>query len=236
MWRGIWTRCVLLVMTLILAPSATVVVLLFPRLNDFSMRAAKVWSRALLRATGARVHYEGLEHVRDAPRVYIANHQSMVDIWALISILPRSTRFVAKRELFRIPVFGWLLRTAEFTPVDRSNRAEAIRSLSLAAERVRAGRSIVLFPEGTRSRDGQLRPFKKGAFYLALAAGVPVVPVAITGSFDVMPPGSLRVYPGDVRVRFQPEIDVAVHQPDDHAGLQARVRSAVERGLQAQPS
>lgn len=232
-WRGLWALCVLLATTMVLAPSVTLLVLLFPRLSDLSMRAGKIWSRSMLRAVGARITYEGLEHKLDSPCVYISNHQSMVDVWALISILPNSTRFVAKRELFRIPVFGWVLRSAEFTPVDRGNPAEAIRALSTAAARVRAGRSIVLFPEGTRSRDGSLRPFKKGAFYLALAAGVPVVPVAITGSFDVLPPGSLRVRPGAVRVSFQPAIDVAAYQPQDHAGLQARVRSAIERGLLA---
>jgi 1-acyl-sn-glycerol-3-phosphate acyltransferase len=179
------------------------------------------------------VRYVGLEHIdRTAPQVFIANHQSMADIWALLAVLPPSSRFVAKRELFRIPIFGWALAAAGFVPIERSKHSGALRSLDVAAERIRQGHSLVLFPEGTRTRDGRLRPFKKGAFHLALRAGVPVVPVAISGSFELLPPRTLRVHPGPVHVRFEPPLDVAPFQPTDHAGLLEAVRATIARRLE----
>lgn len=230
MLRGIWARCALVVVTISMALPVVLLVTPFPRFGNLSMRFGRLWSRAMLAVVGARVTYQGLEHIPlGRPCIFMANHQSIVDIWALIRILPLSTRFVAKQELFRIPVFGWVLATAGFVSIDRSNRMEAIRSLELAAKRIRSGLSLVMFPEGTRTRDGRLRPFKKGAFHLALRAGVPVVPVAITGSFEIMPPGTLSVRPGTVRVFFEPAVDVAGFQPDDYKGLLQAVAATIER-------
>jgi 1-acyl-sn-glycerol-3-phosphate acyltransferase len=229
MLRGIWTMIVLVLATGVLAPVAAVVSLLVPRSN-ITIHVGRLWARVLLAAAGVQVRYHHLERLRLHPAcIFIANHQSMVDIWAMIRVLPAPTRFVAKRELFRIPVFGWALAASGCIPIDRRDRAEAIRSLRRAANRIRAGRPVVLYPEGTRSRDGRLQPFKKGAFHLALAAGVPVVPVAITGSFRVLPPGSLRVTPGPVEVWVEPPIDIARYQPRDHEGLRAAVQSIIAR-------
>ena len=230
MLRGIWVRFVLVVMTPLVGLPATIVALLVPRWSNAVMHAGRIWSRSLLAAAGARVTYHGLEHVdHDNPCIFIANHQSMVDIWVLFDFIPPSTRFVAKRELFKIPVFGWALSAAGCISIDRANRANAIRSLSIAAERIRSGRSVILFPEGTRSSDGRLQRFKKGAFYLAVQAGVPVVPVAITGSFAVVPPRKLRVSPGPVEVYIEPPIDVASFQPENTNGLLALVHETIER-------
>jgi 1-acyl-sn-glycerol-3-phosphate acyltransferase len=159
----------------------------------------------------------------------LANHQSIVDIWVILSFVPPNTRFVAKQELFRIPIFGWALRATGCVPINRGNRTEAIRGLEVAAERIRAGRSVVLFPEGSRSRDGSLGAFKKGAFYLSLQAGVPVVPVAINGSFDVVPPGTIRVRPGPVHVFVEPAVDVEPFRPEDQAGLMNLVHRTIAR-------
>ena len=230
MLRGIWVRCVLLVMTAVVATSITIVALLVPRWSNFLVYAGRFWVWSLLTAAGIRVTYHGREHAQEHdPCVFIANHQSAVDVVVMLRVVPPSTRFVAKQELFSVPVFGWALAASGCVPIDRGNRTEAIRSLSVAARQIRDGRSVVLFPEGSRSRDGSLGPFKKGAFHLGVQAGVPVVPVAIIGSFDIFPPGSLRVYPGSVEVFIEPPVDVTPFQPDDHNGLSAAVRGAIER-------
>jgi len=236
MLRGIWVRCVLLVMTTLLATPVALLVLLVPRWGNLVIYAGRIWSRTLLAATGARVTYHGLEHTRACnPCVFIVNHQSMIDVWTMLSIVPPNTRFVAKQELFRIPIFGWALTATGCVSIDRGNRTKAIRSLRVAAQRIHDGRSVVLYPEGSRSRDGRLGPFKKGAFHLAVQAAVPVVPVAITGGFEVAPTGSLRVTPGPVEVFVDPPIDVTPYRPDDYRTLMAVVRRSIERRFEAPP-
>jgi 1-acyl-sn-glycerol-3-phosphate acyltransferase len=230
MLRGIWVRCVLLVMTAVVGTVITLVTLLAPRWSNFLIYAGRFWAWSLLKAAGVRVTYHGRERAHEhEPCIFIANHQSAVDIVAMLGLVPPSTRFVAKQELFRVPVFGWALAASGCVAIDRGNRAEAIRSLGVAAGKIRDGRSVVLFPEGSRSRDGSLAPFKKGAFHLAVQAGVPVVPVAIVGSFDIFPPGSLRVFPGPVEVFVEPPVDATQFQPQDHNGLSAAVRKVIER-------
>jgi len=229
MLRGIWVRCVLTVMTVLIGTPVTILALLVPRWGNLVIYGGRLWARTLLAAAGARVTMHGLEHARErSPCVFIANHQSIVDVWVMLTLGPPNTRFVAKRELFRIPILGWALAATGCISIDRSNRKRAIRSLHEAGERIRAGRSVVLFPEGSRSRDGRLAPFKKGAFHLALTAGVPVVPVAITGSFEVAPPGTLRVTSGPVEVFVERAIDVTPFLPDDHEGLRDAVQHTIE--------
>ena len=120
--------------------------------------------------------------------IFASNHESVLDIWVLFAIIPRSFRFIAKQELFRMPIFGWYMRIGGHIPVDRSNRQRAVASLSQAGEAVRAGTSIVVFPEGTRSRTGRIQAFKKGPFVVAQQAGVPIVPIAISGSASLARP------------------------------------------------
>ncbi len=233
MLRASWTVIVVIVATVVCGLPVAVLSLIVPRLSDWSMWSGRIWSRTILWATGARVTYEGLEHAQGVgPRIYIANHQSMVDIWAMIPVLPLSSRFLTKRELFRVPVLGFVLSSCGFIPIDRTNRAEALRSLGLAAERIRGGQSVVLFPEGTRSLDGRLSPFKKGAFHLALTAGVPVVPVSIRGSFEVLPPRRFLVRPGTVHVRFDPPIDLAGYGPTDHDRLRREVQAIIAHNVE----
>ena len=230
MLRGIWLRCVLVVATVAVAAPVALLVLLVPRWGNLVVHGGRLWSKVMLATAGARVSYHGLAHAgAHSPCIFIANHQSMVDIWVMLGLVPPNTRFLAKRELFRIPIFGWALAATGCIAVNRGNRTEAIRSLGLAAERIRSGRSVVLYPEGTRTRHGSLQPFKKGAFHLALEAGVPIVPVAITGSFHVMPPRTLRVRPGAVHVWIEPPVDVAPFRPADHQGLRDVVHGAIAR-------
>lgn len=232
MLRGAWTLIVLFVATPLFGLPATVITLLAPR-SEAVARAARMWSRVMLWAVGARVEYEGLERIRtDRSYVFIANHQSSVDIWVLLVALPLRTRFVAKQELRRVPVVGWALAVSGSIFIDRSDRSRAIGSLRGAAARIRGGASVVLFAEGTRSRDGVLQPFKKGPFHVALHAGAPLVPVAITGSWDVLRPGSLRVTPGTVRVRLLDMIDVESWAPRGVESLADHVHGVVQRALE----
>jgi 1-acyl-sn-glycerol-3-phosphate acyltransferase len=163
---------------------------------------ARQWARILLAVSGARVHVEGLEKLRkDGAYVLVANHTSYMDTPAVL-LLPLQIRFFAKRGLFRIPLLGGHLRRAGHLPVVRENPRASLKSLTEGARMVRErGVSVVLFPEGGRSSDG-LRDFKEGAAYLALKARVPVVPIGITGTHQVLPMGSIHVRPHSVSIRI----------------------------------
>jgi 1-acyl-sn-glycerol-3-phosphate acyltransferase len=196
-------------------------IMLLTRSGDFPMwLARRVWGPSCLWLAGCRRLGAPLPPLPTGPLIFACNHESALDIWALVEYLPRSVRFVAKRELFHVPVFGWYLRLGGHVPVDRGDRARAIASLREAAARVRAGTSLIVFPEGTRSRDGRVQPFKKGPFALALESGVPVVPVAVAGSGAVTPRGVVAVRPGTIRLAAgEPLLPSAF--PDRTALLQA---------------
>jgi 1-acyl-sn-glycerol-3-phosphate acyltransferase len=192
----------------------------------------RLWAPVLLWVAGARLEVEGVEHL-DAgrPTLYASNHQSTLDIPALFTALPVNLRFVAKEQLRWVPFIGWYLQLTGHIIVDRSNRSRAIASLERAARRISLRRlSLIVFPEGTRSRDGRILPFKRGPFGLALKAQLPVVPVTIEGSAAIMPWRSWRITPGVIRVRIGPPLDVRSFDPDDRAGLARVVREAIIRG------
>jgi 1-acyl-sn-glycerol-3-phosphate acyltransferase len=187
--------------------------------------ARRVWSPLGLWLSGAKLEVSTLAPLPEGPAIYASNHESILDPWALFVAIPRSLRFVAKAELFRIPVFGRYLRIAKFVEVDRSNRTRAVASLRAAGELVRAGTSIVVFPEGTRSLDGRVKAFKKGPFALAKEARVPVVPVAISGSGRVVRKGHVAACPGTIRVAIGPAVDPGVFS--DRGALLAEVRRRI---------
>lgn len=175
-----------------------------PRLREVSRDAPFRWGRAILRAARVKVEVEGLEHLpADGPAIIVANHESWFDVFALVAHLPVDYRFVGKIELTRVPLFGRAWLAAGHIAIDRGDRQKAIESLQRAGEILhREGAVVVMFPEGTRTRDGNLLPFKKGAFVLAAQSQVPLVPVGISGSRAIMPKGSWRVTPGTIRVRI----------------------------------
>jgi 1-acyl-sn-glycerol-3-phosphate acyltransferase len=185
------------------------------------------WGRMLLRATGIEVRCEGLERIPTTPVVIISNHASFVDIWALLSVLPGSPRFIAKKEFLYFPVIGLAMRAMGHIIIDRANRASAFASYDRAAEAVRKGVSAVVFAEGTRSASGRLHPFKKGPFVLAIAAQVPVVPVYCAGTHDRMPKGSVAPVPGVVELRFGEPIETRGLTHDDRDALSQRARGAL---------
>jgi len=168
------------------------------------------WGRAALVLGGVKLDVEGVENIpRDQPAIFMANHQSNFDVPILYAQLPLQFRWLAKKELFDIPFFGFAMKRAGYIPVDRADRKKAIESMRDAADRIRQGASVIIFPEGTRSPDGDLLPFKKGGFILALESGAPIVPVAISGSRDLMPKHSLRICGGTVKLRIFPAIATA---------------------------
>jgi len=177
---------------------------------DFSIwLARRAWSPWGLRLAGVKLEITRLAPDPAGPAVYASNHESALDIWALFIAIRRNVRFLAKKELFDLPVFGWYLRMARFVEVDRRNHTRAIASLEKGAEIVRDGVSLVVFPEGTRSADGSILSFKKGPFVLASRAGVPVVPIAVSGASAIAPKGRIAIRPGTIRVAVGEPVDPA---------------------------
>jgi 1-acyl-sn-glycerol-3-phosphate acyltransferase len=196
--------------------------------GDLYLEYARIWSGWILGSLGIPLAVVGRERLDpDTTYVLMSNHQSVFDIFALFRGVDHPLRMVAKRGLFWIPVLGWSMWMCGFIPIDRSKRDSAIRSLDRAARRIRSGVSVLVFPEGTRSRDGTLHPFKKGGFMLALKAGVPVVPVVVLGTGAIMEKGSLRVGRADVEVRIGPPIAVEGRGPESRDRLMAEVRRAM---------
>ncbi len=201
-------------------------VMLVTRSGDFPMwLARRVWSPLCLWVTGCRRVVERLPPLPDGPLIFASNHESALDIWVLLEKLPRTVRFIAKQELFRIPVFGWYMRLGGHVSVDRRNHVQAVQSLRNAARLVRGGTSLIVFPEGTRSRTGQVQPFKKGPFALALEARVPIVPVAVSGSSAVTPSGLVAVWPGTIRLAVGEPLDPTRYP--DRLSLLTAVRSRI---------
>jgi 1-acyl-sn-glycerol-3-phosphate acyltransferase len=193
----------------------------------------RTWIRWILGTFRIRVLVEGLENVPlRAPVIFMSNHQSQVDIAAIIDSLPPpvSWRFVAKKELVRVPVFGWCLVTTGQIIIDRGDREKAVASLRHAAERIRNGASVIVFPEGTRSPTGSLRPFKSGPFHLAVEAQVPIIPVTVSGSQRITPKGRLEVHPGQVKIVFGKPIPTRGVRLEERAQLKTRVREAIAQG------
>ncbi|MCX7983637.1 MAG: 1-acyl-sn-glycerol-3-phosphate acyltransferase [Bacteroidetes bacterium] len=162
---------------------------------------AVVWSKIILRTFGIRLHTIGLEKIeRGKHYIFVSNHASMFDIPAVLAGIPNDITLVFKKELSRIPIWGWALRYGHFIMIDRSNPREAIESLERAAQSIQHGKSVLLFAEGTRTKDGKLQPFKRGAFSLAVKSQIPIVPVTINNTFSILPKGSLNIRPRDIEL------------------------------------
>ncbi len=186
------------------------------------------WARLLLWTCGVKVEAAGAENIPgEGPFILMSTHTSHFDIPVLLKVVPRQFRIVAKKSLFKIPVFGWAMSTMGYVSVDRENREQAFASLDNAAETVKGGMPLLIFPEGTRSDDGSLKHFKKGGFMLATKAQAPVVPVVIDGTYHVLPKWTWRICPGRVRATFLPQIDTSVYSPETKESLMEEVRRAM---------
>jgi 1-acyl-sn-glycerol-3-phosphate acyltransferase len=228
----------LVTMLLVTPVFATVVIIagllgLPNRPNGLYDRAPRLWARIALWAAGVRLVIHGEEALQPGKaRVFVSNHVSWYDIFTLLAILPRY-RFVAKAELFRIPLFGTAARRAGTIPIQRENRKAAFQAYDEAAQEIRAGASVVVCPEGTRGDTYALRPFKKGPFVLAIAAQAPVVPLIVYGTREVQPKGSFMIRSGTVHVHFLDEIATTGFGYDDRDRLAdecwRRMAEAMER-------
>jgi 1-acyl-sn-glycerol-3-phosphate acyltransferase len=164
------------------------------------------WGKGFIRIGGWKVHVEGMEHLPAVGAILASNHQSLVDIPLFVAALPREVRFLAKRELGRIPLFGTAMASAGNLFVDRRDPKDAVHLVRKATERMERGQMVVVFPEGTRSRDGTIGEFKPGAFYLARKTGVPLLPVLIEGGRKALPRGSLLFRPSVLSVKILPPV------------------------------
>jgi 1-acyl-sn-glycerol-3-phosphate acyltransferase len=201
MLRTIWTVFVAVVVTIPVA-STVIAVATFRSHAAFIDRLIRLWAGILVRAAGIDLRVEGAEAVDPQQRyVLIANHHSYFDIPCIFAAIPQPIRFMAKKSLFSIPIFGWSIGRAGFIPIDRKNRRTAVKSFELAVERIRKGNTVVVFPEEGRSRQREMKPFQRGGFLLALRSGLPILPVAIQGTFDVFRAGARRITPGPVTIR-----------------------------------
>jgi 1-acyl-sn-glycerol-3-phosphate acyltransferase len=219
---------------ILLTAGSSVASILADRLLPGANRAERVmgwWGRAFVRLGGWAFRVEGMENLPSCGAVLVANHQSIVDIPMLLSAFPRPVRFLAKRELGEIPLFGKAMAAAGNLFIDRDDPRDAVRMLRDVGARLRDGQLVVVFPEGTRSMGGSIGEFRPGAFYLAQKSGAPVVPVYIDGGYRAIPKGSIRVRPADLLVRVLPSLS-----PGEGAGGSKEQIAAAVRGRILQES
>jgi 1-acyl-sn-glycerol-3-phosphate acyltransferase len=209
MLRTIWAIIVAIAVTI---PSATTVLIIamLSSASPWIEPVIRLWARLVLWGAGVDLHAEGVETIDRSKRyILIANHHSYFDIPCIFAAIRQPIRFMAKKSLFSIPIFGWALARAGFIPIDRKNRRTAVKSFDLAVERIRKGNTIVIFPEEGRSREVAMRPFQRGAFLLAIRSELPILPIAIDGTYEVLRVGAKRITPGIVTIRVGTAITTA---------------------------
>ncbi len=229
-------KLALIVAITVPASLLTIVIGVFDPHGAYVYRIGQAWSWLILRLSGITIEVTGLEQINPRqPYVFMANHQSHIDIPVLIqSLLAYQLRWIAKKELLWVPFFGWALWASKHIPVDRADRFDAAKSLRTARKRIQAGISVVVFPEGTRSKDGSLLRFRRGGVLLAVLTGTSIVPVTIKGSGQVLPAGSWRLRSGTIEVIIGEPLTVAGFRPGNLRGLSSRVREAIEKHLRPQ--
>lgn len=191
-------------------------------------KVAVPWARGILRVCGVKLDVSGLAGV-DAglPRIYMANHQSAFDIFALLACLPVDFKFILKKELMKIPLFGPAMKRAGYIAIDRGDPRKAVASINSAAERIQAGASVLIFPEGTRSADGRIQAFKKGGFHLAVKSRCDIVPIAIINSRNIVKKGSMKINSGRITMSIGKPLGVRDYGKRNLEQLMARVRSSM---------
>jgi 1-acyl-sn-glycerol-3-phosphate acyltransferase len=232
-----WIHTIVIMIWILLATtvlgSLVVVVSILTKKANTAHIIARIWGRSILWASAITVTVKGLEKLNPAQSyIYMANHQSNFDIPALLGKLPVQFRWLAKAELFRIPIFGHAMRGCEYISIDRSNHKMAFKSLTLAAKIIRAGTSVMIFPEGTRTSDGNLNDFKKGGFVLSVDAGVPIVPIIIYGTWSIMPKTRLRIDAAPVVIEICDPIETSTFTRKTKDDLIVKVRNAMIRQLE----
>ena len=232
--RTLLTCVVGVASTLFFAPLVIVLAHLRPT-TPLIERCARAWSRAWLWAAGCTLEVTGAKQVdRSRSHVVVANHLSVLDIMVCFLAVPLPIRFLAKKELFSVPLLASAMRSIGIVEVDRAAGSAVHEQVNRQAEElVASGRSLIIYPEGTRSRNGDLRPFKKGAFTMAIAGEIPVLPVTIIGTYEAWPPGKLWVYGGELKAFVDPPIETAGMVRDDTGRLAEEVREVIASRLQS---
>ena len=229
----------LLLICMITVPVAFLALLLglFDPYGNRVHRITRVWTRLILAISGVAVKVTGLSQL-DPKRQYVfmVNHQSHIDIPVLVQGLSAfQLRWIAKRELLRVPFFGWAMWAAKHITVNRSDRLDALDSLKKAKEQMKGGISLVFFPEGTRSSDGSLLPFKRGGLLLAVKTRTPIVPITISGSSAILPKGDWRIRGGEIEVTVGAPVAVEHYRPGNLRTLALRLQELIESNLQIRP-
>jgi 1-acyl-sn-glycerol-3-phosphate acyltransferase len=187
-----------------------------------------IWAKSILFTAGTKIVVEGLENVDPEKHyIFIGNHQSHFDVLVLFATLPLTIRFIAKKELFPIPVFGWALYASGMIKIDRGDREKAMKSMAKAIETIRRQVSVAIFAEGTRSASGEILPFKKGGFVMAIKGNIPIIPVSISGSRAILQKHSLRVTSGKVRIIYGKPIDTTGYNYEQREELMERTRKII---------
>ena len=219
--------------------TAAILASFFSKTGDLPHLIARTWAKSILFVSRVKVRVRGLSHIDPSKSyIYMPNHQSNFDIPVLLGYLAVQFRWLAKAELFKFPVFGRAMRGCGYISIDRSNRKSAFKSLWEAARTIREGTSVLIFPEGTRSQDGQIRSFKKGGFVLAVDSGVPIVPVVIHGTWAIMPRNRWRIEPQNVLLEIKEPIETSEYTRRTKDDLLEKVRQSIcesfEKGSNAQ--
>jgi len=227
--RGLLVADPAIVLATLLFGTLSVIAAAFDNTGVKLTRLARTWARFLLAASGVRVRVEGLEHIDpNGSYIFVSNHLSYMDTPVVLSHVPVQFRFLAKRGLFQIPLLGTHLKQAGHIPVPREDPRAAVKTMHVAAETVANKKiSLLIFPEGGRSHDGKLRPFKEGAVYIAIKAGVPIVPMTLIGTRDVLPFGGGVVLPGNVTLRVLPPIDTSTLTLKDRGRVTEEIRELI---------
>jgi 1-acyl-sn-glycerol-3-phosphate acyltransferase len=204
---------------------------LVTRRTETLYRVAIRGCRMAVWLAGIRLEVRGREKIPSGRAVvFMPNHQSMSDPPAMMAILP-PVLVLLKRSLFHIPVLGPAMRMHGFVPIDREHRERAMQAVEEAAAKLRAGHSFLVYPEGTRTRDGRLLPFKKGAFVMAMRAQAPIVPVSVSGAYKIMRKGAMSLHPGTLRITFHDPVSTQGYAADDRSIVMEKVRAAIMTGL-----
>ncbi|PIS30258.1 1-acyl-sn-glycerol-3-phosphate acyltransferase [Candidatus Saganbacteria bacterium CG08_land_8_20_14_0_20_45_16] len=221
----------ILVITFFVGSTIALISSLFirPRAKAFQV-AAHIWAKLLVKVSGIRCEVRGAENIpKDKAVIFAANHQGAADILIVLACLPTTFRFAIKKELFKVPVFGWYLRSADYFPIDRKLILSVYRTVENIIGYIKEGASVLIFPEGTRTQTGELGKFKRGSLLAALKSGAPIVPLAISGSFDLMPKGSFVINPHPVKFSIGKPIEIT--NEADYESKVEEVRSAIEEML-----
>jgi 1-acyl-sn-glycerol-3-phosphate acyltransferase len=218
---------VIVLVTMILG-SAVIILSFFTKSGNRPHLIARFWGKFVLFVCGIKVKVNGATQVDPTKSyVFMANHQGNFDIPVLLGCLPFQFRWLAKAELFRIPIFGRAMRGCGYISIDRFNRSSAFDSIARAAQTIRNGVNVMIFPEGTRSLDGKIRPFKKGGFVLTVDAGVSIIPIIIYGTYPIMPKNRLLIRPGPVSLEILEPVETSGYTRENKDVLMEKIRNNI---------